>query len=123
MKNIAVAALFATIPFAGSAQLGGLMNKVKNKVNQRVDRKVDQAIDKELDKAEGKTASASSSNTKSTTTTPVEEPVLKSTGKFDFIAGDKIFYYETFEQEAMGELPTGWNTNGTGEITTLDKYP
>src|ERR1044072_3778543 len=118
MKNIAVAALLATIPFAGSAQLGGLMNKVKNKVNQRVDRKVDQAIDKELDKAEGKTASASSSsNTKSTTAAPAEEPVLKSTGKFDFIAGDKIFYYENFEQEAMGELPMNWNTNGTGEIT------
>jgi OOP family OmpA-OmpF porin len=91
MKNIAVAALFTTIPFAGLAQLGGLMNKVKNKVNQRVDRKVDQIIDKELDKAEGKTASASSSNTKGTTAAPAEEPVLKSTGKFDFIAGDNIF--------------------------------
>lgn len=125
MKNIAVAALLATIPFAGSAQLGGLMNKVKNKVNQRVDQRVDRAIDKELDKAEGKTASSSSSSntSKSSTAAPAEEPVLKSTGKYDFVAGEKIFYYENFEQEAMGELPIGWNTNGTGEITTLDKYP
>ncbi len=85
-----------------------------------------EAIDKELDKAEGKNCSTSSSSSKpsnSTTAAPAEEPILKSTGKFDFIAGEKIFYYENFEQEAMGELPTGWNTNGTGEITTLDKYP
>lgn len=124
MKNIAVAVLLATVPFAGSAQLGSLMNKVKNKVNQRVDNKVDQAIDKELDKAEGKPASTSSSTSgNNTTAAPAEEPVLKSTGKFDFIAGEKIFYYENFEQEALGELPAGWNTNGSGEITTLDKYP
>lgn len=124
MKNIAVATLLATIPFAGSAQLGGLMNKVKNKVNQRVDQRVDHTIDKELDKAEGKTASAYSSSNSSNNTpaASVEEPVLKSTGKYDFIAGEKIFYYENFEQDALGELPMGWNTNGTGEITTLDKY-
>jgi OmpA-OmpF porin, OOP family len=126
MKNFAVATLLATFPFVGSAQLGGLVNKVKNKVNQRVDQKVDATIDKGLDKAEGKPAgasTASSSSASSGNTTPTDEPVLKSTSKFDFIAGSTIFYYENFEQEAIGELPTGWNTNGTGEITTLDKYP
>lgn len=124
MKNFVVATLVATFPFVSTAQLGGLVNKVKTKVNQRVDQKVDQAIDKGLDKAEGKsTASTSSSPTPGGTPATTEEPVLKSTSKFDFIAGEKIFYYENFEQEALGELPTGWNTNGTGEVTTLDKFP
>ncbi|OQP67282.1 hypothetical protein A3860_02705 [Niastella vici] len=123
MKNFAVATLLATFPFVGSAQLGGLVNKVKNKTTQRVDKKVDNAIDKALDAAEGKTVTTTSASTASGGTATAEGPALKSTTKFDFIAGSTIFYYENFEQESPGELPTGWNTNGTGEITTLDKYP
>lgn len=126
MKTMALALIIVTLPFVGSAQLGGLVNKVKNKVNQRVDRKVDQAIDKELDKAEGKTsgggAAPASSSSSSQTATATEEPVLKSATKFDFIPGAQIVYYENFDQESIGELPQGWNTNGTGEVTTLDKF-
>jgi OOP family OmpA-OmpF porin len=47
----------------------------------------------------------------------------KSTAKYDFIVGEKIFYYENFEHQAPGEFPAGWNTNGTGEVTILDKFP
>ena len=54
MKNFAVATLLATFPFLGSAQLGGLVNRVKNKTTHRVDTRIDEAIDKGLDKAEGK---------------------------------------------------------------------
>jgi OOP family OmpA-OmpF porin len=122
MKKIAVASMLAALPIAGFAQLGQVMNRIKNKANQRVDNRIDKAIDKTLDKAEGKSDVTSSSAAE--TGTPVTpEPVVKSTSKYDFIGGEKIFYYETFDQEAIGELPTGWNTNGTGEVTTLDKYP
>jgi OmpA-OmpF porin, OOP family len=42
--------------------------------------------------------------------------------KYDFIPGEKILYTEDFEQEALAELPTSWNTNGSGEVVTLEKY-
>ena len=48
---------------------------------------------------------------------------MKSYTKFDFIPGDQILYYDNFEGEALAELPTGWNTSGTGEVTTFEKYP
>jgi OmpA-OmpF porin, OOP family len=51
MKYIALAVIMATLPFAVSAQFGGLANKVKSKVNQRTDQRVNEAIDKGLDKA------------------------------------------------------------------------
>jgi outer membrane protein OmpA-like peptidoglycan-associated protein len=126
MKNIALTLVIAALPFVASAQFGGLVNKVKSKANQRIDRRVDEAIDKGLDKAEGRssavnTAAPASANTSETSVT--EEPAVKSTAKFDFIPGAQIIYYENFDQEALGELPTGWNTNGTGEVTTLDKFP
>lgn len=118
--------LAATIPFTAPAQLGGLLNKVKNKVQNRADQRVDKEIDRKLDEIEGKNSAAPSSE-ESISTSPAgskaEEPGLKSFTKYDFIPGEQVLYYDNFEGEAIAELPTGWNTSGTGEVTTLDKYP
>jgi len=127
-RKIIIASLIAFLPFAADAQLNGLMNKVKNKTKQRVDNKVDKEIDKTLAEAEGtpkKTEPvASPSVSKPETKEPViEETPLKSFTKYDFIPGERILYYENFEGEALAELPTNWNTSGTGEVTTLDKFP
>ncbi len=115
-------------PFLVQAQLGNILNKAKNKVQQRADNKIDNQIDKALDKAEGKNTKTTTTDTKETiakeTTTEEEQPsTLKSYYKFDFIPGDSILYAEDFQQEQPGELPVNWNTSGTGEVTTLDKYP
>ena len=124
-KGIAIL-LVVAMPFASSAQLNGLMNKVKNKVNQRVDNKVDQAIDKALDEAEGKpTASAPAPITateKKPTETKSEEPAttIKSYSKFDFIPGERILYTEDFAQDVIGELPVNWNASGKGETVTIE---
>jgi OOP family OmpA-OmpF porin len=122
-KKLTITAL-TLLPFLASAQFGGFLSKVKNKVNQkvtqRVDGKVDKAIDKTLDEAEGK-------NTKAETPVAVStsnETVAKETGvttfsKYDFVPGEKILFTEDFAQEAIAELPTGWNTNGSGEVVTI----
>jgi OmpA-OmpF porin, OOP family len=47
----------------------------------------------------------------------------KSITKFDCKAGEKILYSDNFEQATLGQLPAGWNTNGTGEITMLSTCP
>lgn len=114
---------------AVNAQFGGLINKVKNKAQQRADKRVDTEIDKALDKAEGKPTASNSKDVEATgdaTTTPganTNENTLKSFSKFDFIPGDSILYAEDFQQEELGELPVKWNTNGSGEVSTLDKFP
>ena len=127
-RKIIIALLIAFLPFVAGAQLNGIMNKVKNKTKQRVDNKVDKEIDKTLDEIEGtpkKTEPvASPSVSKPETKQPVaEETAVKSFTKYDFIPGELILYYENFEGEALAELPTNWNTSGTGETTTLDKFP
>ncbi len=123
-KKIIIGILLLT-PVLASAQLGGLINKVKNKVNQRVDNKVDKTIDKTLDKAEGK----STADTPPAATAGGADAVakkaddgVKSFTKYDFIPGEKILYYDNFDQEAIAELPTGWNTNGSGEVVTLENF-
>ena len=118
--------LIALAPVLAHAQFGGLVNKVKNKVNQRIDNKVDKSIDKTLDKAEGKETASNTSTSSSNTNETAEKadaPAVNAFSKYDFIPGKEIVYYDNFENDAMAELPTGWNTNGSGEVVTLDKFP
>ena len=126
MKKLFVIVFFiAFAPFTISAQIGGVLNRTRNKVNQRVNNKVDKAIDRTLDEIEGKETareSQSSSNTK-VEKSESEDRAVASFSKFDFIAGEKVVYYENFEQETIAELPAGWNTNGTGEVVTLPNIP
>jgi outer membrane protein OmpA-like peptidoglycan-associated protein len=106
----------------GYSQFKSLLNKVKTKVDQRVDRKVDNTIDQTLDKAEGKsTSSLPDTNTPPDANASGRE--VKSFSKYDFVPGEKILYADDLAQEAIGELPAGWNSSGSGEVMTLDKYP
>ena len=121
--NVAVL-LFISV--GAQAQLGGLLDKVKSKTKQRADQRVDKEIDKTLDQIEGKKTSepVTTEPGKSTTTSTNAEPAgVKSFSRYDFIPGEQVLYYDNFEGEAIAELPTGWNTSGSGEVVTLDKYP
>lgn len=123
MKQKLIIILFALLPVVTQAQLGGFMNKVKNKVvqktNQRIDNKVDKTIDKTLDEMEGKTAKTETPSASSSNETVKQETGVVSFSKYDFVPGEKILYAEDFAQEAIAELPTGWNTNGSGEVVTI----
>ncbi|MBS1603515.1 MAG: OmpA family protein [Bacteroidetes bacterium] len=111
--------LLFTVLLAGQSfgQFGSLINKAKNKINQRIDRRVDQGMDKALDKAEGKSTATSGDS-------PGSEPAptLASFSKYDFIPGEKVLYAEDFAEQSIGELPAGWNSSGSGEVVTLDKF-
>jgi outer membrane protein OmpA-like peptidoglycan-associated protein len=117
--------LVALLPFAADAQFNNILNKVKNKSKQRADNKIDKEIDKTLDQIEGKKTAEPSAEKKTTAPaeTKTEEPAVKSFTKYDFIPGDSVLYYDNFDGEAIAELPTAWNTSGSGEVATLDKFP
>lgn len=108
----------------GYSQFKGLLNKVKAKVDQRVDQKVDNTIEKGLDKAEGKNTETAGAGVAGAVEAKAEEPAsLKSFSKYDFVPGEKVLYAEDFSQDAIGELSTNWNSDGSGEVISLDKYP
>jgi OmpA-OmpF porin, OOP family len=125
-KKFTMVVLLLAGSFLSHAQLKSIFNKVKNKTDQRVDKKIDAEIDKSLDKAEGKNTEPAPSEApadKQSVANPEEDNSIKSFSKFDFIPGDSILYAEDFQQDAIGELPVNWNTSGSGEVSTLDKYP
>lgn len=44
------------------------------------------------------------------------EPTI--TSKYDFIAGEKVIFFDDFTSENIGDFPFSWNTTGSGEIVT-----
>jgi len=48
---------------------------------------------------------------------------LETFTQYDFVPGDKILYYEDFSQEAIGDMPANWNSNGSAEVKTVNIAP
>ncbi len=43
--------------------------------------------------------------------------------KFDFVPGDKLLFFDDFALDFIGDFPSKWNSNGSGELVTVDGYP
>lgn len=48
---------------------------------------------------------------------------LEIYSKFDFVPGDKLLFFDDFSDDFIGDFPSKWNTNGTGEIITVNDNP
>jgi len=131
--------LCAIAPLHAQSWIENMGNRVKDKavekVEERIENKAGEAVDKGLDEIEntvtGKSKStdeaasdeetATPAQTKKTTpTAPANAPTLMSNTKYDFVPGDKILYFEDFAQDAVGDFPALWTTNGGGEVKTLN---
>ena len=129
------------IAFTVNAQITNPINTAKDKASDRTNDKIDNGIDKGLDKVEGvfkkkdkngkdtsktqtnKTSGNSSTSNSSTSTNAGTTQVdLQTYSKYDFIPGEKVIYYEDFSQDAIGDFPALWNTNGTAEVVTTNLF-
>lgn len=110
----------------------GILKKVKSKAENTAVNKIlnetDKAVSKGIDKA---IESASSTNGQETTPqqdkstgTHVADSqnnsTLQSYSKYDFVPGDSIIYAANFSDDPIGELPLGWNSNGSSVIVNLN---
>lgn len=131
------------------SQAQSIGDRILRKAKQRADRKIDQAIDKGLDEVEegveegvkGETGeeknegsqpaagggSAPSSGTSGTAgntdASAPASPAFAAYSKFDFVPGEKVIAVEDFSQDAVGDFPAKWNTNGGGEVVTIEGQP
>lgn len=150
MKSIArlvVAALLLYVPLNAQGQIKvDLKKKLENKVNQRLNQRTDQAIDKGLDavendvkggadksKNEGQAAGGqdkpAANNAESAPANEQaaegakEQEQLQSYSKYDFVPGEKVIFFDDFSQDAVGDFPVLWNTNGSAEVVTTNLFP
>ncbi|GGZ91402.1 OmpA family protein [Algibacter mikhailovii] len=46
---------------------------------------------------------------------------LEAYSKYDFVPGDKVLFFEDFSQDFVGDFPSKWNTNASGEVVKFNK--
>lgn len=125
----------------GEAQvLKKLKDKIKTKTDQKTDAKANQDIDKSLDsvlngkspftkkdKPEKEVVDTTGRQNTMAAVTETDNPAREATttsylSKFDFIPGEKLLLLDNFSEDAIGDFPSKWYTNGSGEIVTLEGY-
>lgn len=131
---------------------GRIKDKVVQRAEQHVDEAIDQGLDAAEDgieeavsgegdegtetvaeeknvketqkkKTEEETEEESGKPAKGETSANQQQPALQSYTKYDFVPGDKVLFFEDFSQDAVGDFPALWTTNGSGEVRTLNNFP
>lgn len=134
----AVTLLYSAVPVAVQAQ--SILNKIKGRAEQTATQKVlnetDKAVSKGIDKAIESTAAGGKTSesggkppadgefaVSGSDTTVNSKASIQAFSRYDFVPGDSILYANDFSGEAIGELPTGWNSNGSAVIVSLSNIP
>lgn len=121
-------AITASSPAFAQFDFGGM---VKDKLQNRAERSVDGAMDKaesaakdsqSKDKNKNEEGSGQTKN-ESSSSAKQAEPAFQSYSKYDFVPGEKIIFFEDFSEVNIGDYPGTWNTNGSGEVMTTNRYP
>ena len=119
-----------------------LLKKLKKRAaeaaERTLERKVEEKTEKETDKAfdsvfnsDGKVLKKKKKGNKSkknqSTTDPndemAEEEMIEDFNvysNFDFVPGDTILLYDDFSVDNIGDFPAKWDTNGSGELVTIN---
>lgn len=112
---------------------------VERRVEKETTEKTDQALDSILepgtkekkqapqtpnptpDAQESDESNTGSENTGVTTNNSNSGPkTLEVYSKFDFVPGDKQLFFDDFSNDFVGDFPSKWNTNGSGEVVILE---
>jgi len=150
MKRILFFMLAFFLIFSAGNTYAQILNPIKiakekavNRTNSKIDRTLDQSMDtleKGVNGVFKKDKKANPNDNQQNIPATVPENVqnndnnqaeaakpaqqsLQTYSKFDFIPGEKVIFYEDFSQDAVGDFPALWNTNGTGEVVTSNLFP
>lgn len=139
--KITLIVLFSVMLSVSFGQID-VRGKIKNESANRAERSIDKEIDKTFDKIEKGIGGLFKKKVKSINDDDVyeikteEETVasdiepasqnsqkLASYTQYDFVTGDKVLYFDDFSEDAIGDFPANWTSNGSGEIATVNIAP
>lgn len=102
------------------------VNKGIDKVYDGVEEGIDESVKGDGEKKNENTDNSSDNDPNQTETSSKsnknQTPGLESYSKFDFIPGEKIIFFDDFSQDAIGDFPVQWNTNGSAEVVNTNLY-
>jgi len=125
-------AVVISIGFSPINTYGQLLDKIGQKAKQKLDKTVDSTVDKTLTKSkktetpapqpasEKTVASEQPASTETPKTEKKEDYVTSYKSKFDFVPGERVLIADDFSQDAVGDFPALWFTNGSGEVVTIE---
>ena len=120
MKKIVAAILLVFFGFAQNTQaqiLDRLIKKAEEKVLRETEKKVDQSIDKtETEKSKNENTSEKAVKNNQ------DKVAMQTYSKYDFIASEKVVFFDDFTETAVGDFPPNWNTTASGEIVTNNVF-
>lgn len=129
-KNLFSTAVVIMLAVNCNAQLKNIFKQkaaegVKQAAQNSTEKAADKAVDKIFSKKNKKnkneeTTSENNDNTNQKGKDIQKQPFLKTYSKYDFVPGEKVVGYADFSQDAIGDFPNHWNTNGTGEVMTVE---
>jgi outer membrane protein OmpA-like peptidoglycan-associated protein len=120
-------------------------NRVNNRIEQGVDEgfnKIEEGVESLFRKKKGEEGKKEDAGEDHPETDPEADPEagdkegqenskdgestnqrLESFTQYDFVAGDKVLYFEDFSRDATGDFPALWTSNGSGEVKTVNIAP
>ncbi len=107
----------------------GIINAVENEEEASEENEASTGNDDSDDRSSGSknpnaTAGQSTSPAGATAQArQTSEVTLSTYSRFDFIPGEKVFFFEDFSQDELADFPALWNTDGSGAVTTTNLYP
>lgn len=106
-----VAAVAALLAWAGTgtanAQLTGILDSLKNQAAQQVEQKIEQSANP---------------GDAPTQQNGAQRPMLRVKGGGDFAPAPVALYQDDFSATAIGAMPKGWKTNGSGEVVSVQGF-
>ena len=127
-KIIVLIPLLVVVTMTEAQIIKKIADRAKNRAEQNANNKVNNAVDKTVDDAMNPNLEKNKENKSKDTTgndnnkeTGSSGPVsFKTYSKYDFVPGEKVIGFEDFSTGNIGDFPAGWNTNGAGEIVTIE---
>jgi OOP family OmpA-OmpF porin len=109
------------------ASAQSILKRIKSKVEEKVSERVIDEADNALSKSLDKDADSAQESTKekdelkdTKENSNQQFSMTKAFGKYDFVPGDTVIYYNDFLNEALSELPIEWNSNASSVVNQLE---
>ena len=144
-KPIKAIFLIIALVFCAPHSNAQLLKKLKKRAERTVERKLEEKVEKETSKGMDSILNPEDQSNKNespdspSVDLPNDSPNtsqgrnqtmegnnvnisdgLEVYSKFDFVPGDKQLFFDDFSQDFIGDFPSKWNTNATGEVVKIN---
>lgn len=117
-KMILLILFFSFTSIAQAQIIKKIGNKVKKEANKKIDKVLEPGSPKE-DKPSGNNTATFPSDT----IYPGNKNKAAYKSKFDFIPGEEVYYFYDFSNDSTGDIPAGWQIDGSAEVADVIGYP